>query len=63
MAGGTLFGIGLLSIIPAFVGAGLWYDVFNDSWIAAVVWVLLVEGAAFSFIIRHLFGHTLRKPA
>ena len=38
---GQKFGAGLLMGIPAFVGAGLWYDIFH-SFIPVIIWLILM---------------------
>ena len=35
-------GIGILMIVPAFVGAGALWDIFHGSWLAVIVWIILM---------------------
>jgi hypothetical protein len=46
------FGAAILFIIPTFVGAGLWYDVFGGSYLAAILWILLMPPAYVALIAR-----------
>ena len=34
--------MGILMIVPAFVGAGALWDIFDGSWIAIIVWIILM---------------------
>ena len=35
-------GIGIVMIVPTFVGGGALWDIFNSSWPAVVVWVVIM---------------------
>jgi len=35
-------GIGILMIVPTFVGAGALWDIFSGSWLAVIVWIILM---------------------
>jgi hypothetical protein len=35
-------GIGILMIIPAYVGAGALWDIFSGNWLAVIVWIILM---------------------
>ena len=34
-------GIGILMIVPIFVGAGAVWDIFGGNWLAIIVWIIL----------------------
>jgi putative effector of murein hydrolase LrgA (UPF0299 family) len=35
-------GIGILMIVPAFVGAGALWDLFHHSWLPIIGWIILM---------------------
>ena len=35
-------GMGILMIVPTFVGAGAIWDIFDGSWLAIIVWIILM---------------------
>ena len=35
-------GIGILMIIPAFVGGGALWDLFHGSWLPVIGWIILM---------------------
>ncbi len=35
-------GIGILMIVPAFVGAGALWDIFHGSWLPIIGWIILM---------------------
>ncbi|MBW1997363.1 MAG: hypothetical protein JRJ29_05275 [Deltaproteobacteria bacterium] len=49
-------GIGILMLIPAFVGGGALWDIFGGSWIPVVIWVLIMAGVAGGIISEKLFS-------
>jgi len=44
-------GIGIVMMIPSFVGAGFLWDIF-ESWFAVIVWILIMTGVTGSIIRR-----------
>lgn len=44
-------GIGIVMMIPSFVGAGALWDIF-ESWIAVIIWVLIMAGVTCSILKR-----------
>ncbi|MBW2064210.1 MAG: hypothetical protein JRJ03_04670 [Deltaproteobacteria bacterium] len=52
-------GIGILMLIPTFVGGGALWDIFGGSWIPVVVWVIIMAFVAGGIINEKIsFGKT-----
>ena len=45
-------GIGILMIIPTFVGGGALWDLFHGSWLAVVGWIILMALCSGAIIMK-----------
>ena len=48
-------GIGVVSIIPTFVGGGLMWQIFHGWW-AVLLWILIMAFLCGGFLTGRLFG-------
>ena len=44
-------GIGVVMIIPTFVGAGIWWELFS-SWAVVLIWIFFMGGLYASILRR-----------
>ncbi|MBW2027777.1 MAG: hypothetical protein JRH06_14275 [Deltaproteobacteria bacterium] len=52
-------GIGILMLIPTFVGGAALWDIFGGSWIPVAVWVIIMAGVAGGIVNEKIsFGKT-----
>jgi len=47
-------GIGILMIVPAFVGAGALWDLFHGSWLPVFGWIILMALCTGAIISKKL---------
>ena len=47
-------GIGILMIVPAFVGAGALWDLFHGSWLPIIGWIILMALCTGAIISKKL---------